>query len=487
MKKSLLNIKTKYEVLPKQVKASFWFLFCAFIQKAISVLTTPIFTRIMTPEEYGGYNVFQSWMSIVSIVITLNISYGVYTQGLVKFDKEKELFSSSLQGLTLTMVCIAILFYSISTSFWNGIFSMTTIQGISMFIIIWASAAFNFWATDQRVKLNYSNLVKISVLVALVQPIVGVIFVVMADDKITARIISLTLVDLFAFAGLFFVQLRRGKKFFSKRFWIYALSFNLPLLPHYLSQVVLSSSDRIMINKMTGDTEAGIYSLAYSVAWIMVLFNTALMQTLSPWIFQKIKDKKIEEISKIGYSTMIIIGGINIFLISIGPEVVSFFAPPSYYDARWIIPPVALSVYFSFCYNLFSTFQFYYKKTGLIAFASVLGAAGNILLNYLLIPIYGYIVAGYTTLACYIMYSLAHYLLMHRICKQEFNNRGPYKFQYVAIITVIVLLVGLGLLFSYYNNFVRYIIVASIVIVVIIIRRKIFSNINNIIIKRKLS
>ena len=98
LKMSLLK---KYRSLPVQAKASIWFLICAFLQKGISVLTTPIFTRLLTAAEYGQFNVFNSWLSILQIFISLNLSFGVYAQGLVKFSEDRYVFSSSMQGLSL--------------------------------------------------------------------------------------------------------------------------------------------------------------------------------------------------------------------------------------------------------------------------------------------------------------------------------------------------------------------------------------------------
>ena len=87
--KALLN---KYKDLPVQMKASLWFLLCAFLQKGVSFFTTPIFTRLLTTEEYGQYSVFNSWYSIVAVFVSLNLSYGVYAQGLVKFEDERNQF-----------------------------------------------------------------------------------------------------------------------------------------------------------------------------------------------------------------------------------------------------------------------------------------------------------------------------------------------------------------------------------------------------------
>ena len=86
MIKSVLN---RYKSFPIQVKASLWFLICSFLQKGISTVTTPIFTRIMNTTEYGQYNVFNSWLSIASIFVSLSLTGGVYAQGLVKFESVK--------------------------------------------------------------------------------------------------------------------------------------------------------------------------------------------------------------------------------------------------------------------------------------------------------------------------------------------------------------------------------------------------------------
>lgn len=122
MKKIIL----KYKSFPVQVKASFWFLICSFLQKGISMITTPIFTRLLSTAEYGEFNVFNSWYSIAFIFVSLSLSSGVYTQGLVKYDRQRKIFSSSLQGLTLTLVVLWTVIYLVFKEFWNNLFSMST-------------------------------------------------------------------------------------------------------------------------------------------------------------------------------------------------------------------------------------------------------------------------------------------------------------------------------------------------------------------------
>ena len=51
----------------KALKSGFWYLIANFATKAMALITTPIFTRLLTKEEFGEYNNFISWMSIAVI------------------------------------------------------------------------------------------------------------------------------------------------------------------------------------------------------------------------------------------------------------------------------------------------------------------------------------------------------------------------------------------------------------------------------------
>lgn len=472
MIKRLLN---KYKTIPVQVKASFWFLICGFLQKGVSVITTPIFTRLLSTAEYGQYSVFNSWLGIATVFVTLQLYSGVFVQGMVKFEDRKMQFASSLQGLTLSLVFIWTIIYLIFHDFWNNLFSLTTVQMLAMLVMIWTTAVFNFWSVEQRVDFKYRKLVAITIFAAIAQPVICIVFVILADDKVTARILGLALVELVCYAWMFFSQILRGKKFFDKEFWKYALMFNLPLIPHYLSMTVLNSSDRIMIDSMVGSDEAGIYSLAYSLSQIMTIFNTALLQTIEPWLYKKIKERHVEDMATVAYPAFILIAAVNILLIAFAPEIIAIFAPPAYYDAIWVVPPVAMSVYFMFSYSFFAVFEFYYEKTQYVAIATVSGAALNIILNYIFIKLFGYCAAGYTTLACYILFALYHFYFMKKICKSKLDGASPYSTKKLLTISAIFCILGFGLLLTYYNAIIRYTVIAIFIVVAIIKRRTIIA------------
>ena len=463
----------RYKSLSVQAKASFWFLICAFLQKGISFITTPIFSRLMTTEEYGRFGVFYSWFGIVSVFVTLNLFSGVYSQGLVKFSKERAVFSSSLQGLVLVLTVLYTGVYMLFRGFFNELFNLSTVQMLAMMILIWTSAVFSFWAEEQRAEFRYRAIVVFSLILAVLKPVLGVILVILSEDKVTARILSIVIVEILFCSVLFIAQVRKGKAFYSKKFWWYALAFNLPLIPHYLSTTILSSADRIMIENITGSGDAGVYNLAYSVALIMTLFNTSLMQTISPWIYKKIKSKNIRDLGKVAYTTLLIIAVVNLLLILFAPEIVRIFAPPEYASAIWVIPPVAMSVYFMYSYDLFAKFAFYYEKSLFVMLASVIGALLNVLLNLVAIPRFGFIAAGYTTLICYMVFAVLHYTYMRKVCREHCDGVMPYKTGVLLKITAVFLALGFVFILTYRMDLLRYGLIALLLILGIVFRKKI--------------
>lgn len=462
----------KWKQLSLPVKASFWFVICGFLQKGISIITTPVFTRLMSTSEYGQYSVFNSWMGILTIFTTLQLCSGVYMRGMVKYEEDKERFSSAMQGLTSVVWLFCFGVYLCFRDFFNDLFHQSTLLMLAMFLMIFATFSFNFWSVRQRVDYKYRLLVGITVLASVCKPLSGIISIMLFPQyKVEARILSMTIIELLCYGGFFFMQIRRERRLYHGGYWKYALNFNLPLMPHYLSQIVLAQCDRIMIERLIDSSAAGIYSLAYSISQIMVIFNTAVLNTLSPYIYKSIDKRNFEKLEKVSYSVLLLIAFVNLLLIIFAPECISIFAPKEYYSAVYVIPPVAMSVYFIFMYTLFANFEFYFEKTHFVTIASVTGALVNIGLNYFLIPKFGFIAAGYTTLICYILYCAGHYIFMTRICRKELAKSSVYNINMILLISVIFVVAGLGIIPLYAHPAIRYI-VLLIAVTILLFKRK---------------
>lgn len=479
------KILAKYKSMPEAGKASLWFVLCGFIQKGISIITSPIFARLLSKEEYGQYNTFISWMSIIAVFITLRFSYSAYMRGLVKYEEDRDRYTSSLLCLTYTMMAVFGSIYLIFRKPINEFLGLTTSMMCCMFVMTGMSTAFEFWSARQRVDFKYRKLVMVTLIMALANPIAGIIVVKLATYKVEMRVLEIALVECICYGPLLYMQLKKGRKFYVKDYWKFALLFSLPLIPHYLSQVILSQSDRIMIKKMVGDGEAGIYSLAYNVSTILVILNTSLGNSYGPWLFKAIKAKHLENTKSVSNIMVLIVALFNLALIAFTPEAVLLFGSRKYYEAIWIMPPVTMGVFFMFLYSLFAYVEMYYAKTKLVMVASLTGAVVNLGLNYIFIPKFGYAAAAYTTIVCYIIYSFMHFVFMRNICKKELDGLKIYDMKFIVLCAIVFCGAGAGMMFTYDYPIIRYGIIGFALVLCLIFHKKLIAAFKQVLSIRK--
>lgn len=458
----------KYKNMPVGAKAAAWYTICNLLQKGIMFIVVPIYTRMLTTSEYGTYTIFQSWKDIIIIFTTLNLYCGVFTRGLVKYEEDRNKYISSIQILstfvTIFVCTVLFLFYDVIYTVWQ----VDKKVFILLFIYYLFSPSIQFWSVKQRVENKYIKMVVVTVLLSLVTPIISIGLLVMTNMRENALIYGYLLVQI-AFGIIFYIDnIAKGKLSIKFEYCKEALKFNIPLIPHYLSLIVLNQSDRIMIDNYCGKAEAGIYSLTYSVSQILNIFIAAINGSMVPWQYEKMKKNEYKIIGKVSNILCIAIGICTILIIAIGPEIIYILGGKEYAEAIWCIPPIVLGVYFTFCYGLFSTVEFYYGVTKFIAFASTVGAVLNVILNAIFIPIFGYIAAAYTTLVCYVMFTIAHYAIMRRVTKEKI-----YKIRDMVLMSGILLVLQIAFTFSYYYAIIRAIMLA-ILLVVTFIKRNYF-------------
>ena len=102
---------------------------------------------------------------------------------------------------------------------------------------------------------------------------------------------------------------------FCVKYWKFILAYCIPLIPHFLSSQILTRFDRIMISDMCSTSEAGIYSLAYSLSTLMTIVNDAILKSFTPWTYQVIKSGDKKEIKKTTNFTILLVALANIILI----------------------------------------------------------------------------------------------------------------------------------------------------------------------------
>lgn len=464
--------------MPEPAKASFWFMICTVLQKGISMVTMPIFTRIMSPEQYGVVSVYNAWYGILAIFATLNLSAGVFNKGMIKYETDKPNYVSSMLGLAGTATILIGIIYLINPALWEQALQLPRILIITMLVTYFFESAFALWAVYERFHYHYKYLVLVTIATSVLSSAFSIIVVFNTQNKGIARIVSTAVFQSAIYAIIYIMIVKKSRKLFNKEYWVYALKFNIPLIPHYLSMTVLGQSDRIMINNMVGSGQAAIYGVAHNISTLMTIITNAISGTYVPFVYRSIKDKKYSDVKKITNLLLVIVAVCCTAILLFGPEIIRLFAPEEYYAARWVIPPISISIYFVFLYQLFGNIEFYFEKTKFVMIASCIGAITNILLNFIFINRYGFVAAAYTSLVCYILFSVMHYLFSKMVLKQnQINIDRLYDMKGVLIISIALLAFMIIITVIYDFIVIRYSVILVVACFILVNIKKIYKNI----------
>ena len=475
MTRILKKIKNTYLKSNVAVRASLWFAVCSVVQKGISIITMPIFTRLMPIDQFGEYSIFQTWYNIFILIITLNIQSEIFNKGLIEHVDEKNQFTANQGGLLITLSVFFTVVYLVFHKPINSVLGLPPILVFIMIGEILANALISLWQSRKRFDFEYRKIVALTLSTSILNPIVGVISVYYSYNKAEARIVSNAIIPIIVAFFIVYIFKKQGKLFGNLNWWKKAVLGSIPLLPHYLSLVLLNQSDKLMINYFDGSTDAAIYSVAHSAGLLMTIINTSINGSYIPWVYGKIKDEKTDNISKVSNSLCVIVMFFNVALIWFAPEAIRLLAAPQYAEATYCLVPIATSVFFFFVYTLIVDIEIYYGKSQYVAIASVCAALLNIVLNYLFIPKIGYLAAGYTTLVSYIATMVLHFVFLKRTLKESnvsiklFDSKG-LLFQIGCLIGLTITAVGL-----YNFMMIRIILFAMAGIWAVVNRKRIFN------------
>lgn len=465
----------EYNKLSIPAKAALWFTVCGIIQKGISFITVPIFTRLLTTTQYGEVSVYNSWVGLLSIFCTLNLFLGGFNNGMMEYEGNRSQYVSAIQGLITSISFFFLMVYLLAHDFWNRLLGIKTGLVLVMFMEILTTAGLSLWSSRERYEFRYKKLVKITIINAVLPSFFSIIVISLVDKSYGAeiKIVTNAIITSIICACIYVSNFKKGKSYFNKDIWKVSFLFNLTLLPHYLSTMILNQADRIMISRMVGDSEAGIYSVAYSAAMILNVVVSAVNNSFAPWIYERLKESNYKLIENTANILFIGAAMLLVMLIVFAPEVIIILAGSKYESAVMIIPSVASSLYFIFMYQIFANVEFYFKKNKFIAYASVVGAVLNVILNYFGIKWIGYMAAGYTTLICYVIFGIAHFYFMNRICKTYLQGIKLFDSKIIFLTAFLLVFFAVSMTFLYKYAVVRYAILFIICIVVSCSRKKI--------------
>lgn len=465
----------KYKSTPKEIKASFWYIICSILQKGVSIITLPIFTRILTLEQYGQVSVYISWMGLFSIFLSLNLPYGSFQTAMIKFENDRDGYVSSIEGIFILLSTVFLVIYLPTRDLCNSILGLSTPIVLIMVFEILSNSCTQCWMGKQKFEYKYKKVVFLTLFSTFASQILSLVFVICFNDKSTAKIAGNALIVVIIGLIICGFFLLKGKKIFNKKYWGYAFGFNFPLIFYYLSQVVFNQSDKIMIERMCGDAQAGIYSVAYSLGMLLTFVINAITSSYMPWFYNKLKQGKETDDRKVSFILSIIVALLLLVIIAATPEIVYIMSGEKYKEAIAIVPPIAMSVLLLFYADIFDRLFFYFENKLFLTIPTIFAGAINVILNYVYIPKFGFYVAAYTTLISYFLLATIDYFLSLVVAKKRDVNLKMYNIK--GMMLVFVLFCGLSALFMLLYNYIliRYVIIVCIISICIIFRKKIIS------------
>lgn len=464
----------QYKNMPVAVKAAFAYTVCSILQRSLSFITVPLFTRLLSTEEYGQVNVYGSWQGIMTVLITLQVPFGTFAAAMIKYEDCRDQYTSCAQFFCAVMGAVAMAVTTVFRPWFSSVFELPEYIITLMVGEIVANAATYCWFARERFEYHYRPVIFFTLAQSVTAPLLSFLFVINSEERGYARVAGNSLTCIIFGSAVFIVNLCRGRKLFDREFFKYIIGFNLPLLPYYLSQIVFNASDRIMISSLRTSSEAGIYGIAYSLGMLLNFVLTAVLNSFQPWFFSEIKNKTAAQNKKI--ITWIALGmAVLVFgIIVTAPEIIMIMAGEKYMDAMWAVPPIAVSLYADYCTSVFLYLDFYYEIKVYMNVATVLAAVINVGLNWILIPHFGFTGAAYTTLASYLVFEVIAYYSYRKVLKQYHYKERIFEADRLFLIQATVTVLGLAVMSLYHSLLIRGLLMAGALALIFSQRDKVY-------------
>ena len=367
--------------------------FMSFFQKGISFFLVPLYTYLLTPEEFGLANEI---IAITSFFI-LFFSFGLDESAVrlyfpVRHDKSKNkivLGTIILTSIFISFIsCLLLLLFKdfIFTPFVNGITYPLILLSI---LLVGSSPLFAIHQKLLKIQEKAISFTLLSLFFSLTQILLSICFIVYLDLKTTGYILAITLTQL-----LFFLISLISLK--SEICWKVdfnvlkeSFSYGIKVAPHTISGWFSKGFTLLAIGNLLDSFLVGIFNAMNFLAIIINVISKAILDAFQPWIYDKLENPKINNKSLFDVAKFmgILIILIGFFLSLFSNELIKMFINENYHDGIYLVPFLVYSSLILFIGSLLVYVLYYDKtKTHLIGISSLAGAILNIILCLYLIP-----------------------------------------------------------------------------------------------------
>lgn len=419
------------------------------ILEGIAMLTAPVFSRLLGTANYGIFSLFNTWSGF--LILTL----GAQTSGVVPMAKSHipenalDQYHSSVMWMSTAFFLVGSGVCLLFAAPLSNLLGIPRAAYVMMFPYAFGSFCVQYLNTkmihDYRADVNC--ILSVCVAVATAGLSLLLVFALPADINYMGRIGGMTAVYLLCGVGILIYFTAKGKTLYQADYWKFCLPLCLPLIVHGLSGQVLGQSDRVMLNYYLNESAVGIYSLAYAFSNIISIIWSSLNTAWVPFYYDYTRRGEYAQLHQRAGRYMELYTILTLGFLLLCPDVFRVYADRSYWDGISMIPIFVIGFYFVYLYSFPVNYEFYQKRTKTIAAGTLLSGIVNLILNWIMIRIFGVFGAVFaTTIARGCQFAFHYFIAARVIGKNDFPFRPSF------LLTPMVLVIAVGLSISWIGN-----------------------------------
>lgn len=362
--------------------------------RIISFLLLPVYTRYLTTSDYGILSYTNTIVSFLLVLGSLSLNtYILRFYFIHRQEKQQKQMIGSIYMTTFIMNFVILLLAYSTFPYLIDNFNLQVPWDPYFKLAILAYFLDSFSVIPlviYRVRQDAQYFVYLSLGRTLLQVVLNIYFIVFLQIGLLGYYYAAIL----AYASFIFFYLRIIKKYacFSiKRSYVSeGLKYALPLLPGALAYLMLSVSDRLILERNVPISEIGIYNVAYTLSFALNIVIQSGYKAIEPEIFKRYSTPDyyafLRKAQALFFAT-IYVAGLGIALFS--QEVFYYFTADSFHVAYMYVPILITSVFMTGQNVIYSGVLSAERKTKVVGMAIMCGAVTSVCLNILLTPLWG--------------------------------------------------------------------------------------------------
>jgi len=412
--------------------ASIWIILSQAILFLSQFLTGVLIARALLPDGRGQYTILLLVPTMLTLVGSMglgiaNSHYSAKNPGL-----SRALCANNIWFSLFSCTVLGIILISVYHNFGFGTYSeFITINHIYLII---AAAFFLFLSGYSQSLLLGTNHISANNAVRLVQPfvLIGALVVIYISTGLTvwnsynAWLASIGASCLIAIGLLIHLGLFSLKPDFS--LFISSIKLGAKGVLAAVAGFIIIQSDILMIRHFRDDAETGIYSIAATLAFLLISIPQSTGKVLFPYISRLEHNEGGN-----GTDTTIIYCRITFLItlfvtfvaIVLAPFMISFVYGEAYADSVTPFVILASAIALSGYVFVLDAQLYAREKVWVATICSILAASLNIGLNLYLIPQYGAVGAAITSLISYLFYAFSVAIIYFRLVDRNISELFP--------------------------------------------------------------